>query len=142
MQSISEHKMEKSRHSDTALYLAISWGVVFGLCVGSAFSDSGAMVLLIPVSIIWMATLTFAALRWSRFPERFAIRDLLWLTVVVALAVGFAMERWSRHSERIDYERRLDASSRMSQELQADSAYLRRMLKDQSPSSKLPHSSP
>ena len=133
--------MEKSRHSDSALYLAISWGVVFGLCVGFTFSDSGVMILLIPVSIIWLATLTFAALRWSRFPERFAIRDLFWLTVVVALAVAFTMEKWSRRRERVDYEGRLDASRQASQELQAESAYLRRMLKDFSPSTKLPKSS-
>ena len=37
---------------------------------------------------------------------RFTIRDLLWLTVVVALGAGFASERWS--SNRLRHELALE----------------------------------
>ena len=82
--------MDKPKFGETALYLAISWGVAFGFFAGFLLSGSGVIYLtLIVLSLIWAVVLTIVATREVRFPERFSIRDLLWLTVVVALAVGW-----------------------------------------------------
>ena len=123
--------MDKPKFGDTALYLAISWGAAFGFCVGTTLSGSNVLILAIPVSVIWLAVLTTAAMRGARFPERFSIRDLLWLTVVVALAVGLGLERWNRRSERVGYENANDSLRREAMGYASESAVLRQKLKDQ-----------
>ena len=123
--------MDNPKFGDTALYLAISWGAAFGFCVGTALNGSSVLILAIPVSVIWLAALTTAAMRGARFPERFSIRDLLWLTVVVALALGLALERWNRHSERVGYENVNNSLHRQAMKYASESAVLRQMLEDQ-----------
>jgi len=121
--------MDKPKFGDTALYLAISWGAAFGFCVGTVFSGSSVLILAIPVSVIWLAVLTTAAMRGVRFPERFSIRDLLWLTVVVALAVGLGLERWNRQSERAENS----ALYQQVTKYQTEIVILRQRLKNQTP---------